>query len=95
MEHGFYLRRVIGECQQQVFITAGGHHVLYHRPYRHVVGPELLAHENHRAGESERQIMVLYGILEDLLQGACAAGCKDDTAKSYSQDGVLTNAVHE
>ena len=58
-------------------------------------GPELPAEEDHGAGETEGEVVVLHGILEDLLHGAGAAGRVDDAAEGQGEDDVFADAVFE
>lgn len=72
LQGGDHLFDVVGEGEQQVLVFAGLHQVLNQRINRNVLGPETLAQENHRAGETEGEVVVLHRLLENLLQGVPA-----------------------
>ena len=87
------LVQTVSNGKEEILVPARCHHLLHERVDRHLLGPELTAHENHRAGKPERQIVVLYCILEDFLKRSGTTRCIDDAAKGKSQDAVLANAV--
>ena len=63
--------------------------------YRHLIGPVVGAEEYHRTGISETQVMVLYGILEDFLHGACTAGRVDDASLGNGEYAIFAQGVLE
>lgn len=86
---------VVGEGQLEVLVFPKFHHFLQERIYRHLLGPEIGAEEDHRTGIAERQVVVLYGILEDLLHSARTTRSIDDATEGNGEDQVLADAVLE
>lgn len=93
LQGGNDLVDVIGEGEQQVPVLAGFHQVFYKGIDRDFLGPEAFSQENHGAGESKGEIVVLHRFLEDFLQSACAARGIDGAAKGQREDMVLAQAV--
>ena len=67
LQGGDGLVDVIGEGEQQVAIFAGLHQVFQQRLNGNLLGPEVLAQEDHRAGEAIGEVVVLHRFLENLL----------------------------
>ena len=93
MQGGDGLVDVVGEGEQQVLVFACFHEVLQQGIDRYLLGPETLAQEDHGAGKAVGQVVVLYRLLEYLLQGARAARGIDGAAKGQGEDVVLADAV--
>ena len=95
MQLGDNLIDVIGEGQQQIPVHARFHHPLQKGIDRHVMRPEVPADEDHRTRVSKGEIVILHGILEHLLHGACTPRRIDDTSIGQCEDIVFADTVLE
>ena len=83
------------KAERQIFVPPFGLQVFEEWVYRHIFRPEFASEENHGAGESEREVVVLGGVLEDFLESAGAAGGVDDASEREGQEAVFAEAVFE
>ena len=86
---------IIGEGQQQIPVHTRLHHPLQKGIDGHVMRPEVLANKDHWTRVSKGEIMILHGILEHLLHGACTPRRVDDAPIRQCEDIVFADTVLE